>query len=121
MAKKEKQTIRLYHKQLVKEIFPNDIKPKFKIGQVVEVKKSSKDIIHNKVSWDYSGKEIDKSYDWAIFNDERERLIGKKGTITEIDFIADENSKDLSGLISYMVKFGRWAISLCEEWLKCTK
>lgn len=118
MTKKEKQIIRLYHKQLVKEIFPNNIKPKFKIGQVVEVKKSSKDIFHKKISKDYFGKKYLKRYDWAIFDKARERLIGKKGIITELSFTEDEGSKELSGLNSYMVKFGRITFSLCEEWLK---
>lgn len=121
MTKKEKQIIRLYHKQLVKEIFPFGVKPKFKIGQVVEVKEYSNNIIHKKISKDYLGKKYWKKYAWAYFDDARERLIGKKGIITELSFTEDEDSKELSGLNSYMVKFGRRNISLCEEWLKCTK
>ena len=104
---KQKQIINLYHRQLVKEIFPSDIKPKFKIGQKVVVKSTS-DTISHKGLLEF----------WAIFDEDRQKLVGKEGIILEINYIEDEETNDKTGTIDYYVKFGNKKFSLCEEWLR---
>ena len=108
---KAEQIIQKYHNLLSRALGCNQT-PKFKIGEVVEVRKNVENIRH-----------IGDWRDWIEWDKCREDIEGKRVEILEINYIDYEGFPDKRGCIGYRIKVEgrRGHIAVHEECLKKLK
>ncbi len=106
---KNNKIIKKYHNRLSTELGCHQT-PRFKIGEVVEVRKNVEDIHHSLSSYSR----------WVIWDSFRKELEGKRAEIIDIDYTDDDTSKDKAGCIGYRINVeGRRSdIAVHEEALK---
>ncbi len=105
---KYNKIIQKYHRNLSRALGCNQTL-RFKIGEVVEVRKNVEPIRHEGV-W----------RDWIEWDRDREKIEGRRAEIVDVDYTDDENSNDKGGCIGYMIKVEgrRGHITVHEECLK---